>query len=816
MLLRFCGGLLFSHLSATASRRTISRSPAPTASLPASQTQYLLPRRLNMDTAGGAPVSNAAPLALVNRCQESKSPYVRSHAENPTAWQLWTRETLELARRTNRLLFVSIGYSACHWCHVMAHESFNNNKIARLLNDNFIPIKIDREERPDIDRVYMDFLQATTGGGGWPLNVFVTPELQPLFGGTYWPGPGNELPGGGGSFEMILQKVASVWQTQESKCREDARRITAQLKQFAQEGSLDSAANRIDSTVEGESELPDLEMLEDAYSHYKRRFDDKFGGFGGAPKFPTPAHISFLVRLGQWPSTVTDIVGDKETADAQDMCVKTLLAMAKGGIKDQIGHGFSRYSVTRDWSLPHFEKMLYDNAQLLTVYLDAYLVAKDGLLLEMVHDIAAYLCSDVMQAPTGGFHASEDADSAPSPSVKEHKEGAFYVWTFDELTKVLEDDRAVRICADYYNVHPEGNVSSRHDAQGELDRQNVLCITTSPTRLAAKYSTSEEEILATVSLSKAKLLSHRESNRPRPHLDDKIVTSWNGLAISGLARVASALSSLSPHLSATYLRSALRAAEFIHAYLYNTSSHTLLRVYREGPGSVPGFADDYAFLISGLLDLYSATFDEKWLQWAFDLQETQVRLFYDAEGSGGFFSTAKDSEDILIRSKDAMDNAEPSTNGVSAQNLFRLAALLKTTTSEHAGAPLAQVRSNGTDLHDLAVRTVKAFEVEMGQHPGLMSGLLAGVAVSRLGIKSVLLSGNGHSVDAALRELREGIWPGVVVMKVPANGVGQWLKGKNEILASIDPSREMVQVCSGTQCALVEQVGDLARLLHSS
>ncbi|KAF2154554.1 hypothetical protein K461DRAFT_222855 [Myriangium duriaei CBS 260.36] len=770
-----------------------------------------------MDTPGSAtdPTAVSSTVSagqLINRCLESKSPYVRSHADNPTAWQLWTPETLDLARRTNKLLFVSIGYSACHWCHVMAHESFDHPRIAKLLNDNFIPIKIDREERPDIDRVYMDFLQATTGGGGWPLNVFVTPQLQPLFGGTYWPGPNSEMPGRGGSFEVILEKVAQTWHEQESKCREDAGRITAQLRQFAQEGTL--AASRTDSTVdaEAEPELPDLEMLEDAYEHYKMRYDDKFGGFGGAPKFPTPAHLSFLLRLGRWPSTVTDIVGEEEIADAQDMAVKTLLAMAKGGIKDQVGNGFSRYSVTRDWSLPHFEKMLYDNSQLLNAYLDAYLITKDPLLLDTVHDIATYLSSDLIQSQTGGFHASEDADSAPSFSVKEHKEGAFYVWSLDEFKRVISDDKAAEMCAEYYNVKPGGNVSSRFDAQGELEGLNTLTINATIPDLASKHSVTEEEIVKIISSSNARLLQYRDANRPRPHLDDKIVTSWNGLAISGLARTAAAFATLSPDRSSTYLQSALRSAEFIHKSLYDSSSKTLLRVYREGPGSVPGFADDYAFLISGLLDLYAATFDEKWLEWAHDLQETQIKLFYDEDRSGGFFSTPKDSEDILIRSKDAMDNAEPSTNGVSAVNLFRLDALLKTTTGSE-GASAANAKVHEKDLHSLALKTIRTFEVEMGQHPGLMTGLLAGVVISRLELKSVLLSGKGAKVDSALKELREGVWPGVVVLKVSDNGPGEWLKSKNEVLASVDPAREMVQVCSGTQCMLVDQPGDLAKLL---
>ncbi|PSK43605.1 hypothetical protein B9Z65_7119 [Elsinoe australis] len=748
-------------------------------------------------------------VTLTNRCLESKSPYVRSHSDNPTAWQLWTPETLELARQTNKLLFVSIGYSACHWCHVMASESFMHPKIAKMLNENFIPIKIDREERPDVDRVYMDFLQATTGGGGWPLNVFVTPQLEPIFGGTYWPGPETERKTYGADFERILEKVTNAWTEQEAKCREDAGNITTQLRMFAQEGTLTGGASRTDSAVNGDPELPDIELLEDSFEHYKARFDSKYAGFGGAPKFPTPAHLSFLVRIGQWDGTVGDIVGDKETAEAQDMVIKTLKAMAKGGIKDQVGHGFSRYSVTRDWSLPHFEKMLYDNAQLLSVYLDGYLLTKDPLLLETVHDIATYLSSPPMQGENGGIHASEDADSAPTFDSSEHKEGAFYVWTAEEVKSVLGDEKTTALVSEYYNILPDGNVSPRFDAQGELTGQNTLCITTTLSSLAQKHNLSESEATTLLSSAKSTLLSHRNSTRPYPHLDDKILTSWNGLAISSLSRTAAALSRTSPAASKTYLTSALRAATFLKSNLYDPITQTLKRVYRESPGLVPGFADDYAYLISGLIDLYTATSDAGWLQWAYDLQQTQIRLFYDMEGSGGFFSTEKDAKDVLIRSKDAMDNAEPSTNGVSAGNLFKLGALLNTTGDEGV------LGTGESTFEELAVRTLRAFEVELGQHPGLMTELLGSVVKCRLGMRSVLVAGEGERVEKAMGTLSEGVWPGVVVLRVGKEGAGEWLEGKNETLKGLG-GKELVQVCVGTKCMLVgDGERELEKVLRS-
>ncbi|KAH0097247.1 hypothetical protein KCU66_g15976, partial [Aureobasidium melanogenum] len=516
-----------------------SRLGLPAFSAIASSSRPRPAIRLSAVRAMSTASSKGGFVSLSNRCNESKSPYVRSHADNPTAWQLWSPETLELSKRTNRLLFVSIGYSACHWCHVMAHESFMNDRIAQLLNEHFIPVKIDREERPDVDKVYMDFLQATTGGGGWPLNVFVTPDLQPLFGGTYWPGPKSERARHGGGFEAILTKVASAWKEQESRCRESAANITDQLKQFAQEGTL--SGRRSGEGLEESDDVLELELLEEAYDHYNSRYDEQYGGFGGAPKFPTPSHLSFLLRLGEWDGIVKDVIGDDAVQNAQKMVSKTLENMAKGGIKDQVGNGFARYSVTKDWSLPHFEKMLYDNAQLLPLYLDAWLITKNPLFLEAVHDIATYLTSPPIQSPTGGFHASEDADSAPSASEKEHKEGAFYVWSHSEFYKALGDEKLAEMLAKYWNVKPNGNVSSKHDIQGELKGLNTLCVTSSLSELAQQFGLSEQDAAKAVQTGRQRLSDWRDQHRPRPLLDDKIVVSWNGLAIGGLARTASAL-----------------------------------------------------------------------------------------------------------------------------------------------------------------------------------------------------------------------------------------------------------------------------------
>lgn len=729
-------------------------------------------------------------VSLTNRCGDSKSPYVRSHMQNPTAWQLWGPDTIELAKRTNRLLFVSIGYSACHWCHVMAHESFDDARIAQLLNEHFIPVKIDREERPDIDRQYMDFQQATSGGGGWPLNVFVTPDLEPIFGGTYWPGPTSERAQLGAGFEDILLRVIKVWKEQEDRVRANGKSIMTQLQEFAQEGTLGSATG--DNGVDGGDEL-ELTVLDDAFQHYKKRFDSKYGGFGGAPKFPTPMHTRALLRLSTHRSEVRGIVGDEECGYGLEMAVKTLEAMAKGGIKDQVGYGFARYSVTQDWSLPHFEKMLYDNAQLLSLYLDAYLITKKPLFLDMVHDIATYLTSEPMLSPLGGINSSEDADSLPTFTDKTKLEGAYYVWTNEEFKSILGEKDAI-VCAKYWDVRPEGNVDRRFDSQGELVGQNTLCVKYEPSELAIELSLSEDEVKRTISDGRLKLRAYREKHRPRPALDDKIVTAWNGLAIGGLARTSAALSSTSPDLAQRYLRAAENAVSCIQTHLFDDATSTLRRVYREGPGETPGFADDYAFLISGLLDLYETTFDSTHLAFADRLQRTQLALFWDpAPSTAAFFSTPADQPDILLRTKDAMDNAEPSVNGVSAANLFRLSVLL-----------------HDDDYAARARRTVAAFEVEILHHPGLFSGLLSSVVASKLGMRSLLVLGDGPDGDAALRHARESVRPNIAVSSLRA-GQDQdgWLRGRNTLLRDLDlgNGKGMVQLCEEGQCRILDPAG---------
>ncbi|MCJ1376893.1 hypothetical protein MMC20_008138, partial [Loxospora ochrophaea] len=567
--------------------------------------------------------SDGERLHLINRLSESRSPYVRAHMNNLVAWQTWSPETLALAKKHNRLLLVSIGYAACHWCHVMERESFFSPEIAHLLNSSFIPIKVDREERPDIDAIYMNYVQATTGSGGWPLNVFLTPDLEPVFGGTYWPGPTSSKMAMGGTimeetvgFLEILEKMQDVWSTQEEKCRSSAKEITRQLREFAEEG-VHSHGQDIGENENGDG--LEIEILEDAYQHFQRRYDKVNGGFATAPKFPTPVNLGFLLRLGQWPNAVQDIIGEEDCLDAAAMAVNTLQRMARGGIRDQVGFGFARYSVTADWSLPHFEKMLYDQAQLLDVYLDAFLITNDPELLGAVYDIATYLTSPPIAAPKGGFYSAEDADSYPTQTDTEKREGAYYVWTFRDFQNVL-GERDAELCARFYGVKANGNIARENDPHDEFINQNVLKIESTPSKIARDFGMTEEATVNVIKQGRSKLRQYRECSRPRPALDDKIIVSWNGLAIGALARTSAILETIDPAKSHECKDAAIKAVAFIQTNLFDNDTSRLWRIYRNGRGDTPGLADDYAFLIQGLIDLYQATFDDSYLQFADRLQ----------------------------------------------------------------------------------------------------------------------------------------------------------------------------------------------------
>jgi uncharacterized protein YyaL (SSP411 family) len=556
-----------------------------------------------------------------NALVHEKSPYLRQHAHNPVDWLPWGQSAFDKARLEDKPIFLSIGYSTCHWCHVMAHESFEDESVAELLNREFVPIKMDREERPDIDRIYMLFVQATTGSGGWPMSVWLTPDLKPFFGGTYFP-PGSRY--GRPGFRELLAHLSQVWKHERAKVELSGNNVAEQMAAMAAPAS---------TPLE-----PDAEILDAAFRQFERMFDKRHGGFGAAPKFPRPVVLNFLLRYSV----------QHNNPDALAMVTHTLHAMAAGGMHDQLGGGFHRYSVDDHWFVPHFEKMLYDQAQLAIAYVEAYQATGEEALAAVARDIFDYVLRD-LTSPEGGFYSAEDADS-PDPEDPSHSgEGSFYIWRQAEIESILGADSSI-FCR-YFGVEPNGNVEV--DPQGEFHGRNIL------------FQAQPEQLAPTLVAAAQKLLAVREK-RPRPHLDNKILTSWNGLQISALAKGYRILG------DTRYLDAATKAAKFVLAKMYSPQNGQLLRRYCDGEAAVAAFLDDYAFLSQALLDLFEAKPEAWLLELAVDLARRGFGRFED-EQANGFFSTEAGASDVLLRMKDDYDGAEPSGNSVATDLLLRLA-----------------------------------------------------------------------------------------------------------------------------------------------
>jgi uncharacterized protein len=576
----------------------------------------------------------------MNRLAEEKSPYLLQHKENPVDWWPWAEEAFSEAKRLDKPVFLSVGYSTCHWCHVMAHESFENPQIAKLMNGNFINIKVDREERPDVDRLYMAFVQATTGAGGWPMSVWLTPEGRPFYGGTYFP-PDNRY--GRAGFPNILTQIARLWRQDREKIEAEAARVIDALAQAGR-------------GREGGEFREDATPLVEGFESFSRSFDEDYGGFGNAPKFPRPSVFNFLLRFA------TRAKGDRVDR-ATKMALLTLRRMSAGGMRDHLGGGFHRYSVDQFWHVPHFEKMLYDQAQLAVSFLEAWQLTRDEFFANIARETLEYVSRD-MTHPEGGFFSAEDADSLLAHGRPEHAEGAFYVWSRKEIFEVLGAD-AARIFCRHYGVEEMGNAPVGSDPHDEFRGKNILIERQEVATTAKILNLSAEVVSESLAAARRKLFDRR-AQRPRPHLDDKILTAWNGLAISAFAKCGAALN------EPRYLESAANAARFLQGEL--TSKDGLLRSWRGKAGTIPGFAEDYAFLIQGLLDLYEAAWEPNWLEWALGLQQRQDELFRD-EVSGGYFGSAAGDPLVAVRMKEDYDGAEPSANSISALNLLRFARM---------------------------------------------------------------------------------------------------------------------------------------------
>jgi hypothetical protein len=563
-----------------------------------------------------------------NHLAGQTSPYLLQHAHNPVDWYPWGEEALARAKAENKPIFLSIGYSACHWCHVMERESFEDPQTAKILNAHFISIKVDREERPDLDEIYMTAVQIMTGRGGWPMSVFLTPDLKPFFGGTYFP-PEDRfgMPG----FKKLLSSIAEVWEKQPDDVAHNAQQMVLALRDHTRPSA-------------GDGGRPDAAILSKAVAELEQAFDPLWGGFGTAPKFPPGGAISLLLRQHARGNDTSVLAMARVTLDR----------MATGGIHDQIGGGFHRYSVDGQWLVPHFEKMLYDNAILARVYLDAWLVTGHDLYRQVATGIFAYVLRD-MTDPGGGFYSSEDADS-------EGEEGKFYVWRLDEIASILGDSDG-RLFSDYYGVTAAGN----------FEGQNILHIPRDPAEIARDEGITADQLAWRMGPLRQKLLSAR-SRRVRPGLDDKVLAAWNGMMISALARGSQVLG------DERYLDAARKAADFVLSEMVRDG--VLLRTYRAsenpnqpGTSKLPGYLDDYAEMSAALIDLYEATFEIRWLEAADSLARKMTSDFWDDQ-NGGFFYTSADHKNLLVRTKPFYDGAVPSGNATATMVLLRLWKLL--------------------------------------------------------------------------------------------------------------------------------------------
>ncbi len=584
-----------------------------------------------------------------NRLITETSPYLLQHAYNPVDWYPWGEEAFARARAEDKPILLSVGYSACHWCHVMERESFEDEETARLMNERFVNIKVDREERPDIDAIYMNAVQAMTGHGGWPMTVFLTPQGEPFYGGTYFPPePRYGMP----SFRQVLDAMHDVWQNRREDALASAQQITRQLAEVARLG-----AGRTPLTQE---------LLDATAAAIMRRFDARYGGWSGAPKFPAPQTIEYLLR--------TYLRKRDELALRQ--AGFTLRQMARGGIYDQLGGGFHRYSVDERWLVPHFEKMLYDNAQLARAYLHAWQIAGDDEFRQVVEETLDYVLRE-MTAPDGGFYSAQDADS-------EGEEGKFFVWSAAEVRQALGED--AQLFCQIFDVTTHGNWEGVNILHRPRPLEEIARVTGQPV----------DRLQAIAARGKHKLFAIREQ-RARPGRDDKVLANWNGLMLGALAEAGRVLD------RADYLQAAIRNAEFVlGAMLINGR---LMHAYKDGRANVPGFLSDYALYASGLLELYRATFDLRWLRAARDLAEQMLDHFWD-EQEGGFFQTSDEHESLITRLKDLFDEAVPSGNAVAAQVLLQLARLTGDPEYDRRGRATIELVSDAMRQYPSAVATM--------------------------------------------------------------------------------------------------------------
>ncbi len=695
-----------------------------------------------------------------NKLINEKSPYLIQHAYNPVEWYPWGAEAFQKARDEDKPIFLSIGYSTCYWCHVMEREVFENEHIAATMNKLFVNIKVDREERPDVDRVYMSALQAMTGSGGWPMSMFLTTELKPFYGATYVPPTSKYgLPG----FEDLIQQLATGWKTRRDEVNESGEKILEHIREASQNITSAGELNK--------------EMLLKGAEQFKNGFDEEYGGFGESPKFPRPPGINFLLRAYY----------RFEDSESLQRVIRTLLQMAKGGMYDHLGGGFHRYSVDRYWRVPHFEKMLYDQAQLAVNYLEAYQITGDKYIGDITRDVLAYV-GRVMTDTNGGFYSAEDAESVIDPAEPHEKEeGAFYVWSKSEIDALLGDD--AEIFNYFFGVNDYGNTPQGSDPHSVFVEKNILYKAHSISETSNKFERSTDEINILLEESKKILFDVREK-RPLPHKDDKILTSWNGLMISAFAKAYGVF------IETAYLEKAQKAADFILANLYNTADKKLLHRWRDGEAKIDATLEDFSFFSQGLIDLYEASFDEKYLKLAVELCEVMINDFYD-EAEGGFFDTSGKDKSILVRTKEDYDSAEPTGNAVAINNLLRLSAL-----------------TGNTIWYDMAYKSVLAFSGKLEKMPYAMPQMLIALDSLLYKPKQIIIAGRNNDETAyrMIREVSARFMPDKVVVMIDPEDAAISTTFASKIVQT--STETTAYVCENFACMLpVKSLEDFVKLL---
>jgi len=697
----------------------------------------------------------------MNRLADAPSPYLRQHAANPVHWYPWGDEAFAAARQSGKPIFLSIGYATCHWCHVMAHESFEDAATADVLNRDFIAVKVDREERPDVDRVYMAFVQATTGSGGWPLSVWLTPSLEPFYGGTYFP---PVAAWGRPSFRDVLREVARAWGEDRAGVEASARRAVAHLA--TEPSSRAPAAATAEAALEAGQEA------------WARAFDEQRGGFGDGPKFPRPSELLFLLREHARTGA----------PEPRVMVLGTLRAMALGGMRDHVGGGFHRYAVDGGWRVPHFEKMLYDQALLVMAYLEAYQVSGDPFFAQVAEDTLRYVERDLMSAD-GACYSAEDADSVPPSAAgatgARAAEGAFYLWSRDEIVETLGPDS--RVWERRFGVLPGGNAP--FDPHGEFGTMNLFYTASTIAAIASESGQTPADVGAALARGRQRLFEVR-ARRPRPALDDKVVTGWNGLMLAAFARAARVLAPdgvLDESVGGTGARhraTAERLARWLKDHLWHPATRRLARRWAAGESGVDGFAEDYASVAWGLLELFQATGDPEWLAWAVDLHDVLDARFL-APGDRGWFATTGDDPSILLRQIDEYDGAEPSATSMAVMNLLTLARL-----------------TGRTDWQRRAEAVLAARRAALVTTPRVAPHLLAALSVTSQPAIEIVLTGTARPGMAALGAVIEARFlPGAVVVPVRADAVDA-LSGLAPWTAAYaaEPPEPTAYVCRGFVC----------------